>query len=257
MRFPINREGVDLVKEYEKGPPRWRGTEKMSDGGAALKAYQCPAGVWTIGWGHTSGVGPKSTLRDEHQADALLAGDLMTKKNEVLNACTVRPNENQLAAMVSLAFNIGAGAFAERCSVLKLHNRGDAQAAARAFNLWVKARVDGKLVQLPGLVSRRAREAALYLKATRERDKAPSPQAVAPEPRQLTGDIGPAVATAGAGTVAGAAEIVRQVGDVSYSVGPIVDLIKYAPFIVLGVGLAAGIGWWLWRRHRQRQQGWL
>lgn len=256
MRFPIAREGVDIIKEFEKGPPRWRGTPKMSPGGAALVAYKCPAGVWTIGWGHTSGVTAKSTLRDERQAEALLAGDLMTKKNEVLNACSVRPNDNQVAAMACLAFNIGAGAFAGS-SVVKAHNRGDFQAAARAFNLWVKARVDGKLKQMDGLVSRRAREMALYLKATRERDKVPLPQAVAPEPRQLTGDIGPAVATAGAGTVAGAAEAIRQVGDVSYSVGPIVDLIKYAPFIVLGVGLTAGIGWWLWRRHKQRQQGWL
>lgn len=259
MRFPIAREGVELIKEFEKGPPRWRGTAKMSPGGAALKAYLCPAGVWTIGWGHTSGVNAKSTLRDERQAEALLAGDIMTMKSTVLNACTVRPNDNQLAAMVSLAFNIGAAAFMERCSVLKLHNRGDAQAAARAFNLWVRATdaKTGKKVQMPGLVSRRSREMALYLTATRERDKMPSPQAVAPEPRQLTGDIGPAAVTAGTGAIAGAAEVARQVGDVSYSIGPIIDLIKYAPLIVLGLGLAAGIGWWLWRRHKQREQGWL
>lgn len=253
--YPINAAGVAIVKDYESVPRPLRKSIRTSPGGAALQAYRCPAGVWTTGWGHTSGVREGSELRTEGQAEALLAGDLMTAKNIVVPACMMRPNPNQLAALVVLCFNIGADNFLTS-TVLRAHNRGDFQAAGRAFNLFVKARVNGRLVELPGLVSRRARESALYLKAAGPDKRTMMPQAVAAEPSLATsGSAAGAGVAAGAGALATSAEALRQFGDVAWSLSPIMDLLRYAPLAFAGVA-AVGIGWWLWHRYRQRQQGW-
>lgn len=72
------------------------------------------------------------------------------------------PTPNELGALVSLAYNIGVDALAGS-TVLRRHNAGDREGAAHAFAMWNKARVNGRLRVLPGLVKRRAAEAALYL----------------------------------------------------------------------------------------------
>lgn len=237
-RWPIAEEGVALVKDYE---------------GLRLGAYKCPAGIWTIGYGHTAGVKPGDRVSPE-AADAILARDLQAVRERVLPLCRVMPNANQLAAMVSLAFNIGEGAFA-KSTVLKAHNRGDFPAAGRAFGLWIKATVDGRKVELPGLVSRRMREAALYLKAARDADRTPMPQFLAPEPRLGTsGSVAGSVVAAGAGGLAAAAEVARQASDLAYSAGPIIELVRYVP--LAGAVVAAGaIGFVLWWLYRKRQEG--
>jgi len=239
MSRPINMDGVDLIKDFE---------------GCRLDAYLCPAGVWTIGYGHTGDV-KKGDRISRKRADELLAEDLGTFVTAVRRACKVKPNPNQLAAMVSLAFNIGAGAFA-KSTVVKAHNRGDAQAAARAFGLWVKARVKGKLVELPGLVSRRAREAALYLKAAKPVDRTPMPQAVAPEPSVSASKD---VITAGLGSAGGAAgpiakvtEIAQQASDIGWTMQTLLDL---GPWVLLAlVALGAG-GYLVWRAMKKRREG--
>ena len=162
--WPINRAGIALIKDSE---------------GLRLQAYLCPAGVATIGYGHTRGVRLGKSI-SEAEADSLLADDLQDVAIKVMEMCTVTPNENQFAAMVSFGFNCGTEAL-RGSTVLRAHNQGNFQAAGRAFNLWNKAHVNGVLVVLPGLVARRAKECALYLTATQESDKTPMPQAVAEE----------------------------------------------------------------------------
>lgn len=145
--WPIDARGVELIKSAE---------------GCRLTAYQCPAGIWTIGWGHTGpDVRPGMTIT-QGQADALLAADIRRFADGVRSACRVPPTALQLAAMVSLSYNIGLRAFRES-TALRFHNVKEYDSAAKAFGLWSKARVDGRLVELPGLVKRRAAEAALYL----------------------------------------------------------------------------------------------
>ena len=143
-----NRAGIDLIKSFE---------------GLELAAYKCPAGVWTIGYGHTTAAGPpavKSGMKiTAEQATEILVRDLVSYEAAVMNALRRNPNENQFSAMVSLCYNIGPGAFASS-TVVKKFNAGDAEGAAAAFRLWNKG--GGKV--LPGLVRRREEEIILFTK---------------------------------------------------------------------------------------------
>ncbi len=250
LPWPIALAAVNLIAEREQGPR----------GGVALKAYLCPAKVWTIGWGETDAdkARPGATCTRE-QADGWLLDDLTQRTAQVRALLTVHAEPNALGAMVSLAYNIGLGAF-KGSTVLKAHNAGDHQAAARAFGLWNKARVNGVLTVLPGLTSRRAAEAALYLQP--EADAAPErmPQAVAAESTLAASPItqGGAV-TAGVGGLT----LVQQAGEQAGAVGAAVEQVK--GLIVGGLGLphwtlpvlliAAGVAVMVWR-HRQRAGGW-
>lgn len=136
-------------------------------GRAKLKSYESFASVayipvpgdrWTIGYGFTEGV-VEGMRMTRAQADARLTTELLKYEQAVYDACKVEPNQNQFDAMVCLAWNIGIEGFL-KSSVLKAHNRGDTQAAARAFALWNKS---GGVVYA-GLTRRRGDEAATYLK---------------------------------------------------------------------------------------------
>lgn len=233
----MNDTAIDIIKRSE---------------GLRLTAYLCPAGVPTIGYGHT---GPDVTREQVGKrkisakaAEALLLNDYEEVERGILPSCRVLPNENQLGAMVCLAFNIGLGAL-KSSSVLKAHNRGDFAAAARAFALWNRATVGGKKVVLPGLVSRRAAEAALYLEPVEGGDREALPQAVEPE-KPLTQSR-----TIQAGTVAAAApalgmiaEAARQVAEIRDALGP------WLPYALVAVGIIAGC-WVIYERFGQRKRG--
>jgi lysozyme len=144
MTKPVTQAAVDLVKHFE---------------GLYLEAYLCPAGVPTIGYGHTDGVRLGQTIT-EAQAEQLLAADLAEAAADVDRLVKVPLNDDQRGALASFVFNLGPGALASSTLLRKL-NLGDATAPAE-FGRWTKARVGGKLVDLPGLVSRRAAEQALF-----------------------------------------------------------------------------------------------
>lgn len=124
--------------------------------GEKLKAYLCPAKVWTIGVGHTGpDVKPGMTItRDESQA--LLSRDLARFEASVNRLCPVT-TQGQFDALVAFAFNIGANAL-KTSTLRRKHNDGDYAGAAAEFARWNKA--GGKV--LPGLTARRAAEAKLY-----------------------------------------------------------------------------------------------
>lgn len=126
--------------------------------GLRLTAYKCSAGVWTIGWGHTSGVkqGDKITLE---QAESFYAEDYAIAKGIVDNVVDVELTENQFEALVSLSFNIGINAF-RKSTLVKLLNTGDYLSAAMEFQKWSK--VNG--VRSKGLLRRRFLEALMFLK---------------------------------------------------------------------------------------------
>lgn len=147
-----------------------------------------------------------------------------------------------------------------RSSLLKAHNRGDHAAAGRAFAMWNKAKVKGRLTVLPGLTARRAAEAALYLRPEPDSWRQPMPQAVASEPALAASPtVQSGAATAGVGALA----LIGQAGD---TIGPIkatVDTAKSFASDTLGVppgyvlpGLALVLGAVvLWRRYGQRAGG--
>ena len=138
----IGQAGLALIKQYE---------------GCRLAAYRCAAGVWTIGYGHTAGVHSGMTIT-QAQADAYLRQDIAKFEGYVNNPAyvpiTEQLNQNQFDALVSFAFNLGAGNLRKLCK-----GRTAAQ-IAQAMTQYCKA--NGKV--LAGLRRRRAAEQALFNK---------------------------------------------------------------------------------------------
>ncbi|MAN11582.1 MAG: lysozyme [Sphingobium sp.] len=125
--------------------------------GERLVAYFCPAKVWTVGVGHTGpDVRPGLTITRERSQE-ILAADLLRFERAV-NRMGGRMTQGQFDAMVSFAFNVGEGAL-KSSTLLKKHLADDYAGAARELARWNKA--GGRV--LPGLVKRRAAEAALYM----------------------------------------------------------------------------------------------
>lgn len=142
-----SKNGIQLIKQFE---------------GCRLKAYKCPAGIWTIGIGHTGIVNGKPITADmtitELMAETLLAIDLQKFENAINTKVKKPLTQNEFDSLTSLVFNIGIGAF-EQSTMLKLLNQGNFELAAKQFDRWIYA--GGK--PLKGLIKRRAAEKALFL----------------------------------------------------------------------------------------------
>lgn len=128
--------------------------------GLRLKAYLCPAGVPTIGYGHTGGVRMGTTIT-QAQANAYLTMDLMTAGRGVRDMVDVPLSQGEFDALVSFTFNLGAGAVRKSTLIRKL-NAGDYAGAAGQFKRWVYGKVNGRNTVLNGLVRRRADEENLF-----------------------------------------------------------------------------------------------
>lgn len=139
-----NDEGVKLIKKWE---------------GLRTKAYQDVAGIWTIGYGHTSAAGglkvTPGLVISEKQAEEILKGDLVKFENDVNKLVKVPLTDNQFATLVSFHFNTGA---LGKSTLLKRLNKGEYEAVPSELMKWVNA--GGKKVQ--GLINRRKDEGALW-----------------------------------------------------------------------------------------------
>ena len=200
----------------------------------------------TIGYGFTEGVKPGDTITRK-EADVRLAVELKAYEQAVYRACTVEPTQHEFDAMVLLCFNIGIAGF-KRSTVLKAHNRGDRQAASRAFGLWNKS----SGVVYAGLTRRRAEEAAWYLTPDESAEEE-LPVTVDPESRMTESPINRAgVVAGGTAAVATVAETARTVADVKYSTQALGDWLVPVLLIVV----VALCGYMIWQRVNQRKQGW-
>lgn len=142
----ISTNGIDLICSFE---------------GLRLKAYDDGVGVWTIGYGTTVINGRKVKKGDTctlEQAKSYMAQDLKQFESAV-NQVKVPLNQNQYDALVSLAYNIGVGAFLSSTLFKKL-NAKDYKGAAEQFDRWNRA--GGKVMR--GLTNRRAKERKLFEK---------------------------------------------------------------------------------------------
>ena len=231
--------GLDLIKQFE---------------GFRTNAYQDVVNVWTIGYGFTKGV-KKGDKITRAEADVRLRTELRTYEEGVLKACKVQPNQNQFDALVCFAFNVGVGGMS-KSSVIKAHNRGDFQAAARAYSLWNKA--GGKV--WPGLTRRRAAEAALYLEPVPDEVIEPvegpvddMPQAVDEERPMTASTINRAsVVAGGTAAVATVAETARTVAEVKNTTAELGDWL--VPILLVVV--VALCGFVILERVKQRRGGW-
>jgi len=138
-----SEKGIELIKSFES---------------LRLKAYKCPAGVWTIGYGHTKDV--KATMVISPQrAERLLKEDIARVESEV-NKMTayVGLSQAQFSALVSFAFNVGIGALRGSTLLKKVRKNPQDLSIKDEFGKWVKS---GSTI-LQGLVKRRKAEADLY-----------------------------------------------------------------------------------------------
>ncbi len=141
----ISKEGIELIKRFEQ----FRATK-----------YLCPAGFYTIGYGHV--LKPHQSNWQEitkSQAESLLQQDILLAKAAVLRNITSPLNRYQLGALVSFTFNVGAGAL-QRSTLRQKINAFEHHLVESELQKWVFA--NG--IKLPGLINRRQQEALLYYK---------------------------------------------------------------------------------------------
>ena len=125
--------------------------------GEKLLAYKCPAGVWTIGFGHTGPDVKPNMLISKSDAIKYLYDDMLEADKAIDELVEVPLRENPRAALISFIFNVGRNAF-RTSTLLKLINAGNFPAASSQFARWNKA--GG--VPLTGLDRRRAAERKLF-----------------------------------------------------------------------------------------------
>lgn len=136
-----SKNGYEIIKKYE---------------GLRLTAYKCPAGIWTIGYGHTGSVKPSDTIT-KARAEELLADDVAFAERAVNSVVTVDLTQGQFDALVSFAFNLG-GAKLAKSTLLRKLNAGDYDGAHAEFPRWNRS--GGQI--LTGLTLRREEEADLF-----------------------------------------------------------------------------------------------
>lgn len=137
-----SQNGIDLIKRFE---------------GFSPVAYLCPAGVWTIGYGHTAGVHEGDSI-DGDTAEDYLREDLTSAEGAVEKYVKVPLKQWQFDALVSFTFNLGAGNLYSSTLLKKVNRNPDDPSIRQEFEKWVYA--GGRVLQ--GLVERRKAEADMY-----------------------------------------------------------------------------------------------
>ena len=137
-----SRKGLQLIKDFE---------------GLRLGSYKCPAGVWTIGYGHTKGV-KQGQVIDQGKADDYLVEDIAPIER-LLNDLRINFRQEQFDALVSWTFNLGASAFQRSTLYIRIGTNASDEEITDQIIKWVNAA--GK--PLVGLKKRRIAEANMFL----------------------------------------------------------------------------------------------
>lgn len=135
----------DLAREFE---------------GLQLNAYRCPAGVLTIGYGHTGRDVRAGLNISEDRAEELLDADMTASMQSVLRLVHIDLTDEQAAALADFDFNLGSQNLASSTLLTKL-NGGDFDSIPDELRKWIY----GSGEKLPGLVRRREAEAQLWMKS--------------------------------------------------------------------------------------------
>ena len=236
----MSAAGLATVKEFE---------------GLRLKAYKCPAAVWTIGYGHTSAAGAPIVNPDlvitKDEAEEVLARDMEQYEEGVRKYVKVDLTQGQFDALVDFAYNAGVGALA-KSTLLKKVNAEKFDEVPAEFMKWTKG--GGK--ELPGLVRRRRAEVKLWRGLDTEKPvpvdeaRAEPDQPKASKSIVQSREANAAVAAGGLGTIAVVQEVmplVREGGDLLGSFSPTV--------LILFVIIAAAGAVWYFRKQRLDEEG--
>lgn len=134
---------LELIKKYE---------------GFSSQAYKCPAGVWTVGYGHTGRDVYEGVTITEKEASLLLEKEIRKLEEEVLVYLDNKPSINELDALTSLVYNVGLGAFKKSRLLKRINAKDNGELISKE---WIEFnKVNGKVVK--GLLRRRAEEISLY-----------------------------------------------------------------------------------------------
>ncbi len=236
----MSAEGLALVKEFE---------------GLRLKAYKCPAGVWTIGYGHTSAAGAPEVREGmeitKAEAEEILKRDMVQYEKGVEKLVKIKITQGQFDALVDFAYNAGVGALA-KSTLLKRVNEERFDDVPAEFMKWTKG--GGK--ELPGLVRRRRAEVKLWRGLETEKpvcnDEAraepdmPAPKKSIVQSKEANG----AVIAGGAGAIA----VVQEVMPIVKEGGDILSAMSTTAIVCLVIIVAAGAIWYF-RKQRLDEEG--
>lgn len=252
----MSQEGINaLLKKFE---------------GCKLKAYRCPAGVCTIGYGHTSAAGAPAVtdgmVITQQQCDDILRRDLVKFETAVHDMVKQPLTQHQFDVLVDFAYNAGVGNL-KSSTLLKKVNAGQFDAAPAELMKWTKG--GGKV--LAGLVRRRQAESAWWLSheiapigavslvsapqdepTEDEHEQRTEPQSV-PVPSMVYSKQGnAAVITAGLGGLGAAKQVAANAQDASDTANQIMGLLSNTNFLIMLaiVGLGGAI-WWFRKQHME------
>jgi len=253
----MSQEGIDtLVKKFE---------------GCKLTAYRCPAGVCTIGYGHTSAAG-NPAVNDgmkitQVQAEGILRTDLVKYETAVHDMIQQPLTQHQFDVLVDFCYNAGDGNL-KSSTLLKKVNAGKFDDVPAELMKWTKGKIPGKGTQvLPGLLRRRQAESAWW---NTEVGQAPStPEQIfsheqehritpepPPTPSMASSKQGnAALLTAGLGGLGAAKEIAAQAQDASDTADKIMGLLHNPNFVIMAAVIALGAAIWYFRKKHMEEHG--
>jgi len=224
--------------------------------GCKLKAYYCPAGVCTIGYGHTSAAGAPQVVDGMTitQADAedILKRDIVKYEIAVMDLVKVKLTQNQFDVLVDFAYNAGVGNL-KSSTMLKKINSGNLDMVPDELMKWTKG--GGKV--LPGLVRRRQAEAAWWSadQHVEEQEQRTDPDPVPVRTMADSKQGNAALLTAGLGSVGVAKEVAAQAKDASDVADQFMGLLSNTNFVIMVAIIGAGAAIWYWRKKNMDEHG--
>ena len=246
--------------------------------GCKLTAYRCPAGICTIGYGHTASAGAPP-VKDgmtitQQQADDILSRDLVKFETAVHNMVQQPLNQNQFDVLVDFAYNAGIGNL-QSSTLLKKVNAAQFDAVPAELMKWTKGKIPGKGMQvLPGLLRRRQAESAWWMAheiapigavslvsapqdepTEDEHEQRTEPQSV-PVPSMSDSKQGnAALVTAGLGGLGVAKQVAAQAQDASDTADQFIGLLSNPNFLIMSAIIALAAAIWFFRKKHMEEHG--
>ena len=235
--------------------------------GCKLKAYRCPAGVCTIGYGHTSAAGAPAVtdgmVITQQQCDDILSRDLVKFETAVHNMVHQTLNQHQFDVLVDFAYNAGIGNL-QSSTLLKKVNAAKFDEVPAELMKWTKG--GGKV--LPGLVRRRQAESAWWVSGEDTAASTVKEEPTADEHEQRT-DPDPvpvrtmadskqgnaALVTAGLGSLGVAKQVAAQAQDASDTADQLIGLFSNPNFLIMSAIIGLGIAIWFFRKQHMEEHG--
>jgi lysozyme len=238
----MSQEGINkLLKPFE---------------GCKLVSYRCPAGIWTIGIGHTSAAGLPDVMAGlkitEDQANSILRADLVKFESYVNTMVKVPLSQNQYDVLVDVAYNIGPAAL-KNSTLLKRVNAKEFNKVPDELLKWTKG--GGKT--LPGLVRRRHAEIAWWNESLADDDQELriTPDIVPSKTMAKSKQGNAAIVSGALGALGAAKEIAAQAQEASDTADQFIGLAHNTNFLIMSAVVALGAAIWYWRNRNMEKNG--